>query len=156
MGRDLLQSHTEAMTKLRQEGRVTSCSVRPRCATGTVPAAAAPSTCSSPCLLGGSLVPVQHPLGSSSGAAGQRSRRARASPSLAGWPLLQLQALLGRFPLETRKSIYQRRLETSESGEVKLALNELTESGEGETRLEAGKASPVPVLPAAPAELNTH
>lgn len=50
MGRDLLQSHTKAVTKLRQEGRVTSCSVHPRCATGTVPAAAAPATCSSPSL----------------------------------------------------------------------------------------------------------
>lgn len=86
MGRDLLQSHTEAMTKLRQEGRVTSCSVHPRCATGTVPAAAACATCSSPCLWGGNLAPVQHSLGFSSVAARPRSRRARASPWLAEQP----------------------------------------------------------------------
>lgn len=142
MGRDLLQSHTKAMTKLRQEGRVTSCPVRPRCAMGTVPAAAASTTCSSPCVLGGSLVPFQHSLGFSSVAAGPRSRRARAPPRLGVQRLLQHQAQLGRFPLETHKSIYQWRLETSESGDVKLALNELIESGEGETRLKAGKASP--------------
>lgn len=53
------------------------------------------------------------------------------------------------------KSIYQWRLETSERGEVKLTLNETIKSREGETRLEAGKASPglsttaLPLLPAA-------
>lgn len=94
MGRDLLQSLVKAVTTLRRERRVTSCSVHPRRTAGTVPAAAASATCSNPPLSGGSLVPGQRSLGFSLAAAGPRSRRGPASPSLAVQPPAQGQAQL--------------------------------------------------------------
>lgn len=64
MGRDLLQSRIAAVTKPPRARRVTSCSEHPRCATGTLPAAAPSSACSSWCHSGGGFAPVQHLLGS--------------------------------------------------------------------------------------------
>lgn len=151
MGRDLLQSHTKAMTKLRQEGRVTSCSVHPRCTTGTVPAAAASNYLQ---LLRVFWEGVSFPFGT--GLASARWPRGRAHGEPEHRPrslcsrLLQQQAQLGRFPLETHKSIYQWRLETSEGGEVKLALNEPIKPEKGETRLRAEKASPGLCAPGCP------
>lgn len=105
--------------------------MHPRCATGTLPAAAASTTCSSPCLWEGVWFPFSTRLASARGQQGQPEHCPR---SLC---LLQCQARLGRFLLETRRSIYQWGLETSERGEVKLALNELIKSGERETSLKA-------------------
>lgn len=69
---------------------------------------------------------------------------------------------LRRFPLETCKPIYQWRLETSESGEVKLALNEPIKSGREKQDSKQGRhllacmPPALPVLPAALAKLRTH
>lgn len=145
MGRDLLRSHSKAMTKLRPEHRVSSRLAHPCCATGMALAAAASRTCSSL-----RLSSFGKEFCSPSALAwlqlGGRGATLAAGPSiaLAGRAAACSDARLRsrRFPLETRKSIYQWRLETSESEEVKLALNEPIKTGEGETRLEAGKASP--------------
>lgn len=145
MGRDLLQSLIKAMTMPRQEcreRRVTSCLVHPRRTTGTVPAAAASATCSNPCLWEAVLFPsalAWLQLGGSGAtvAAGPSIALACCAAACSNGRLSS-----GKFPLETHRSIYQRRLETSESGEVKLTLNEPIKAGEGQTRLEAGQAPP--------------
>lgn len=137
MGRDLLQSLVKAVTTLRRERRVTSCSVHPRRTAGTAPAAAPSATCSNPPLSGGSLVPGQRSLGFSLVAAGPSIALARCAAARSGGSLSS-----GRFPRETHESVYQWRLETSESGEVKLALDEPIKAGQGQRRLEAGQAPP--------------
>lgn len=163
MGRDLLQSHIKAMTKPRPERRVTSCSVHPRCATGTVPAAAASTTCSSPCLSGGSFVPVQHSLGFSSAAAGPRSRRGQASLSLAVQPPAPM-------PGSARGGFRWRRTNLFTSGDwrhLKVGrsnwhlMSQLSQGREKQDskqgrHLLACVLPALPVLPAAPAKLRSH
>lgn len=108
MGRDLLQSHTEAMTKLRQEGRVTSCSVHPRCTMGTVPAAAASNYLQLPVSFGReSLFPFSTRLASARWQRGRAHGEPEHRPRSLCSRLLQQQAQHRRFPLETHKSIYQ-------------------------------------------------
>lgn len=153
MGRDFLQSPFKAMTKPRPEHSVTSCSVYPHHATGTVLLAVASTYLQLP-------VAFRREFLFSTHLASTRQQQDHVHGRVEHRPHARLSSR--RFPLEMHKSVYQWRLETSESGEVKLALNKTIKSGEGETRLEARKASPglrataLPLLPAASAKLRTY
>lgn len=163
MGRDLLQSHTKAMTKLRQEGRVTSCSVHPRCTMGTVPAAAASNYLQLPVSFGrescsrSALAWLQ--LGGSGAAL-------TASPSIAP---ARCAAACSNSRLSSggfrwrRTNLFTsgdwRHLKVGRSNwhlMSRLSQGREKQGSEQGRHLLASLPSAVPVLPAAPAELNTH
>lgn len=164
MGRDLLQSHTEAVTKLRQEGRVTSCSVHPRRTTGTVPAPAASNYLQlPPCVFGresrSRSAPARLQLGG-------RGAALTASPSIAP---ARCAAARSNSRLSSggfrwrRTNLFTsgdwRHLKVGRSNwhlMSRLSRGREKQGSEQGRHLLASVPPAVPVLPAAQAELNTH